>query len=88
MDIKRNVAQSDLYQVLAYAVKRGCSEVMLIYPNVNEEVQSPDEFDVNSGFPSVPTIKVKVLEIPFWSGSNFRRLGQDIITQLKGILET
>lgn len=65
-DPKKGVLQNDVYQVLSYAFKRGCNEVLLLYPNIDTVVTSPDVFRINTPF-SNSTIKVTAAEIPFWS---------------------
>lgn len=73
-DKKRGVSQTDLYQVVSYAYRRGCTEVILVYPNASEEIREPAVFEIPSGFPCSDLIKVKVLEIPFWSMENFSEI--------------
>jgi 5-methylcytosine-specific restriction enzyme subunit McrC len=60
-----------LMQVVSYAYRRGCTEVILIYPNKEEELQQTREFLIASGFAGKDVIKVKVVEIPFWSMESF-----------------
>ncbi len=83
-DKKKGVSQSDLYQVLSYAYRRGCHEVMLIYPNATENNAAIDTFEIQSGFDDNQLIKVKVVEIPFWSMTSFDALG----SKLKKAIET
>lgn len=73
-DTKRGVAQSDLYQMVSYALKRGCTELILLYPNINEEVHDEDLFKIVSGFEGRETITVRAIEIPFWSFDDFHGL--------------
>lgn len=83
-DPKKGISQADLYQVVSYAVKRGCHEVFLLYPNITEELAAPDVFRINTGFENIETITVTALEVPFWSRENF----QDIPSRLKNMLAT
>lgn len=73
-DPKKGVSQDDLYQVVSYAYRRGCNEVVLVYPNVGEEKNDVAEFEIDSGFQGKDVIKVSVLEVPFWSMNNFEKL--------------
>jgi 5-methylcytosine-specific restriction enzyme subunit McrC len=73
-DLKKGIAQSDLYQMVSYAFKRGCTDIMLVYPNLSDNINSPDKFEVVSGFPANEKISVIAIEIPFWSLTNFDSL--------------
>lgn len=66
-DPKKGIEQADLYQMTSYAFRRGCSEVILIYPNLSENIHKADEFEIISGFNSENKIKVTAIEIPFWT---------------------
>jgi 5-methylcytosine-specific restriction enzyme subunit McrC len=70
-ETKKGVAQSDLYQLVSYALKRGCTELFLVYPNAGEQVQEKgDCFEIISGFGG-ETIRITAFEIPFWSINDF-----------------
>lgn len=73
-DDKKGISQTDLYQMVSYAVKRGCTEVILIYPNTSEYSHDPDKFEIESGFSQGERINVTAIEIPFWSFENFSLL--------------
>ena len=83
---KKGISQSDLYQMVSYAYKRGCSEVILIYPNINEEVLEPDIFEIKSGFDPSIRVTIRAIEIPFWSINNFSLVDRMMIDVLKQIL--
>lgn len=85
-DNKLGVSQSDLYQVVSYAYRRGCTEVILIYPNRNEELLPPEVFEIESGFGGKDIIKVKVVEIPFWSNKDLNNVSDELKDQLKKLL--
>jgi len=70
-DIKKGVAQADLYQMTSYAFRRGCTDIVLLYPNLTEGINEPDIFTITSGFNNYNKIKVVVMEIPFWTEENF-----------------
>jgi 5-methylcytosine-specific restriction enzyme subunit McrC len=84
-DKKKGISQSDLYQVVSYAYRRGVNEVLLIYPNVSEVIKPIDTFEVPSGFDG-KTINVKVTEIPFWSTSRFANIEASLKTCLHEVL--
>ena len=83
---KKGISQTDLYQMLSYAYKRGCSEVLLIYPNIGEDLNEPDYFKINSGFAEQHNISVKAIEIPFWSINDFSNLELKLKSSLTGVL--
>lgn len=78
-DIKKGISQDDLYQMVSYAFRRGCTDIMLIYPNISDnKINRPDKFKVVSGFTSNEKIKVTAIEIPFWSLTNFDNLTTEL----------
>lgn len=81
-DMKKGISQVDLYQMVSYAVKRGCTEAVLLYPNISEEINPPDIFEIISGFPGRESINITAFEIPFWSWNNFRDLDQKLFQVL------
>ncbi len=60
--------------MVSYAFKRGCTDLILVYPNVSDKINDTDKFEIISGFEGQETINVFAMEIPFWS-----------MTDLKGI---
>ncbi len=86
-DPKKGVSQADLYQVVSYAYRRGCTEVMLVYPNTSEEIREPVLFEITSGFPGSEVIRVTVLEIPFWSMNDFVGLTNNLKQSLRTIIQ-
>lgn len=86
-DLKKGVAQSDLYQMVSYALKRGCTELILIYPNISEVLNEPDTFKIISGFDGRETIEVKAVEVPFWSLTDFEGLESRLFEEIEKVLE-
>ena len=73
-DVKKGIEQSDMYQMTSYALRRGCKNVLLLYPNFSEIPQSSDSFIIESGFKSsTDKIKITAAEIPFWSMDDFNK---------------
>ncbi|NCC98713.1 MAG: restriction endonuclease [Bacteroidia bacterium] len=81
-DIKKGIAQTDLYQMTSYAFRRGCTDIFLLYPNITDDINEPDIFEIESGFNIDDKIKVTAMEIPFWKESDLD------ITILESKLET
>jgi 5-methylcytosine-specific restriction enzyme subunit McrC len=54
--------------MISYAYRRGCSNVLLLYPNTSEELADDFTFNVPSGFGD-ESINIKVCEVPFWNSS-------------------
>ncbi len=73
-DEKKGILQSDLYQVTSYAFRRGCKEIILLYPNLKENINEPDNFEIYSGFNKEDKIRVTAMEIPFWTTKNFDKI--------------
>ncbi|MCX6230914.1 MAG: restriction endonuclease [Bacteroidetes bacterium] len=73
-DLKKGIEQNDLYQMVSYAFKRGCTDILLVYPNLSETLNHEDKFEIDSGFPLNEKINVTAIEIPFWSFTNFYKL--------------
>ncbi len=87
-DPKKGIAQSDLYQMLSYAYKRGCTDVILVYPNNSEEINPPDKFELVSGFGGKDKITVTAIEIPFSSLNDFSALESKLIEALGSTLNS
>lgn len=73
-DKKKGVSQSDLYQMVSYALKRGCTELLLVYPNISETLNDGDAFEIISGFEGHEKVRITAIEIPFWSFNDFQGL--------------
>ncbi len=70
-DPKRGVAQADLYQMVSYAFKRGCTDIILVYPNLSDTINTADSFEIISGFEGADKVNIIAMEIPFWRMNNF-----------------
>ncbi|MBK9221010.1 MAG: restriction endonuclease [Saprospiraceae bacterium] len=70
-DNKKGIAQNDLYQMTSYAFKRGCTDVILVYPNLSDNLHEADNFVIASGFDGKEKVNVSAIEIPFWTMNNF-----------------
>jgi len=92
-DGKEGVSQSDLYQMVSYAYRRGCTDVLLVYPSlIDSGEDKPAEFKIFSGFSGNEKISVRAIGIPFWTLNSFgketldKRLKEVIGNNLKEIL--
>ena len=70
----------------SYALRRGCSEVLLLYPNHGEALQPIDTFVVESGFDTKHKINITAAEIPFWSMGSFKQLSESLKFSLDELL--
>ncbi len=83
----KGIDVKDLYQIAAYAVRRGCKKVLLVYPNTLEDCKNDSErtsknatyFDIVESFSGQP-IRVGVVKIPMIS----RKSKEDWVTEMKG----
>lgn len=83
---KKGVSQIDLYQMVSYAFKRGCTDVILVYPNLSESLNEPDNFEIISGFENHEKINVVAIEIPFWSFTDMKTLDKRIFDVIEECL--
>lgn len=86
-DPKKGISQNDLYQMVSYAFKRGCTEILLVYPNISNEQNLPDEFNIISGFRGEEKIRIKALEVPFWTDANLKEFESDLVKILVEIFK-
>nr|WP_240347844.1 McrC family protein [Longitalea arenae] len=61
-DLKAGVSQNDLYQMVSYALRRGCTNVLLLYPASNNTTNEPTIFQVPSRMLS-DNINIQVSDI-------------------------
>jgi len=69
--------------MVSYAFRRGCTDIVLIYPNLSENIQQPDNFEIISGFQGEEKINVTAMEIPFWSLTGFKQLDSKLKETIK-----
>ena len=50
------------------------TDIVLVYPNLSDNLNPPDKFEILSGFAANEKINVTAIEIPFWSLTNFDNL--------------
>ncbi len=82
---KKGVSQSDMYQMLTYAYRRGCNNVLMLYPNTGDKVNT-HTFNIKSGYEDFDeVIKVTVADVPIWSMTAFSK--GELDTNLYSVLD-
>ena len=85
-DVKAGISQQDMYQVVSYALRRGCENVVLLYPNAGQITRIANSFEITSGFDNKHRINVLAVEIPFWSISGIREVESQMLDSLQKLL--
>ena len=64
---KHGVSQSDMYQMVSYAIRRNCQNIKLIYPNQKKSKESVQRmtFKVQDELANGKKINIDIEEIPF-----------------------
>ncbi|MBL0050147.1 MAG: hypothetical protein IPP29_00835 [Bacteroidetes bacterium] len=57
--------------MVSYAFKRGCTDIMLVYPNISDDLNTADNFKIISGFGDADEITITAMEIPFFIFDKF-----------------
>ncbi|OJW13558.1 restriction endonuclease [Mucilaginibacter sp. 44-25] len=83
-DNKKGVSQIDLYQMISYSYRRGIKKVLLIYPNTSEQLADDFTFIIENAN-SKEEIKIKVIDVPFWSSTDFTKIKQTLLTKLTNV---
>lgn len=86
-DKKKGVAQNDLYQMTSYAFRRGCNNILLLYPNQSDIINEPDVFHI-SNLDQSQSIVVTAAEVPFWSTKGHQNIDILIKSVLINLLKT
>jgi len=85
-DVNKGIAQADMYQMTAYALRRGCRQVLLLYPNLTDTCRPADHFFVDSALDG-ERIHIIAAEVPFWSMQDMDQLGNRLKTHLTALFE-
>ncbi len=83
-DPKKGIKQSDMYQMISYAYRRGTDKVMLIYPNTCEELTGDSVFIIKKSSTD-ENIRIKVVDVPFWSMEGHLCVGEKLKVRLEEI---
>jgi hypothetical protein len=49
-----------------------------LYPNITDDLNEPDIFEINSGFNITDKITITAMEIPFWTTGNLDAMALEI----------
>ena len=83
-DSKKGISPSDMYQMISYAYRRGTDKVLLIYPNTSEKLADDSVFLINKGTKD-ETIKIKAIDVPFWSLDGHSSVEENLKVKLRDI---
>ena len=83
-DSKKGIAQTDMYQMISYAYRRGTDKVLLIYPNTSDKLAEDHVFLINKGTKD-ETIKIKAIDVPFWSLDGHSSVEENLKVKLGNI---
>jgi len=61
--------------------------VLLLYPNIAEELHQSDAFIIESGFEGKDAISIIAAEVPFWAINDFDSLSIKLENTLQEILK-
>lgn len=84
-DSKKGIAQSDIYQMISYAYRRGTDKVLLIYPNTSDKL-AKDTFLINKGTKD-EIIKITAADVPFWSPDSYLSVEDKLKVTLKDVFD-
>lgn len=85
-DNKKGISQSDMYQMISYSYRRGTDKVILIYPNTSNKLALDYVFKVQKA-EEKEEIRIKVIDVPFWSSVDHMEVEKALFTKLKNILQ-
>lgn len=63
IDTKKGISQTDMYQMLAYTIKRSINRVLLIYPTTSEEKSEIDIFTIKDNDFLNKSIEIRAIDI-------------------------
>lgn len=86
-DNKKGVSQSDMYQMISYAYRRGTGKVILLYPNTSEKLAEDYVFKIQKSNEN-EEIRIKVVDIPFWSSSDHKEVEPKLLIKLGNVLRS
>ena len=85
-DNKKGISQTDMYQMISYSYRRGTDKVILIYPNTSNKLAVDYVFKVQKA-EEKEEIRIKVIDVPFWSSVDHMEVEKALFTKLKNILQ-
>jgi 5-methylcytosine-specific restriction enzyme subunit McrC len=84
-DNKKGVSQTDMYQMISYAYRRGTDKVILIYPNTSEKLAEDYVFKIQKSNQN-EEIKIKIVDVPFWSSVDHSEIETNLLIKLDNVL--
>ncbi len=84
-DNKKGVSQTDMYQMISYAYRRGTDKVILIYPNTSEKLAEDYVFKIQKS-DQYEEIKIKIVDVPFWSSVDHSEIETNLLIKLDTVL--
>jgi 5-methylcytosine-specific restriction enzyme subunit McrC len=85
-DSKKGISQTDLYQMVSYALRANCNTVLLLYPYYAGNTLEPDQFTVSSEMIPGQNIRIFAADVPMVF-DDLKRADMELGGRLKGILE-
>ncbi|CAM1346386.1 McrC family protein [Tenacibaculum crassostreae] len=78
-DPKKGISQTDLYQMVSYAIRFNLKEIILFYPNtINNEILNDSAMEVIDELANNETIKIKMAQLPI---INFEMFNETYLNQ-------
>lgn len=62
---KKGISQNDLYQMIAYALRKNCDKILLLYPEKATSMNQIDSFSISSDMFHGGPIEIYAANIPF-----------------------
>lgn len=84
-DNKKGVSQTDMYQMISYAYRRGTNKVILIYPNTSEKLADDYVFKIQKSN-DTEEIKIKIVDVPFWSSFDHSEVEANLLVKFDNVL--
>jgi 5-methylcytosine-specific restriction enzyme subunit McrC len=71
--------------MISYAYRRGVDKVILIYPNTSEKLAEDYVFRIQKSNER-EEIKIKIVDVPFWSSSDHNEVETNLLIKLNNVL--
>jgi 5-methylcytosine-specific restriction enzyme subunit McrC len=71
--------------MISYSYRRGTDKVVLLYPNATGTLSDDFIFRIEHG-KNNDEIKIKVVDVPFWSGKDITSIESELFTKLNNVL--
>lgn len=85
--IRKEILQSDFYQMISYAVKRGIADVYLLYPMYRFEENESDYPVALSNLASGNPIRVHLIRLPFVFEEDIGKTKEMLVTAISKIFD-